>query len=123
MLRALMLYGIGGEVDGADVVAVDKGGALKGVVELVEELTHPRCLGHAVSHSARSAVLGLGARAGDDGLTLGRGWRPKIRHSRRWSVACRGSQPSLCRPQGPTSRMVGGGGRSRGSLGGSAKCA
>jgi hypothetical protein len=36
MLCALVLYGIGGEVDGADVVAVDKGGALKGAVELVE---------------------------------------------------------------------------------------
>jgi hypothetical protein len=36
MLRALMLHGIGGKVDGADVVAVDKGDALKRVVELVE---------------------------------------------------------------------------------------
>jgi hypothetical protein len=36
MLRALMLHGIDGEVDGADIVAVDKGGALKRVVELVE---------------------------------------------------------------------------------------
>jgi hypothetical protein len=68
MLRALMLYEVGREVDGADVVAVDKGGALEGGVELVEELTHPRCLGHAVSHSA---VLGLDAGAGDDELTLG----------------------------------------------------
>jgi hypothetical protein len=68
MLRALMLYGVGGEVDGADIVAVDKGGALKGAVELVEELAHPRCLGHAVSHNA---VLGLNAGAGDDGLALG----------------------------------------------------
>jgi hypothetical protein len=34
MLRALMLHEIGGEVDGADVVAVDEGGALKGAVEL-----------------------------------------------------------------------------------------
>jgi hypothetical protein len=34
----------------------------------VEELAHPRCLEHVVSHSA---VLGLGAGAGDDGLTLG----------------------------------------------------
>jgi hypothetical protein len=31
-----MLHGIGGEVDGVDVVAVDEGGAMKGVVELVE---------------------------------------------------------------------------------------
>jgi hypothetical protein len=39
VLRALMLYGIGGEVDCADVVAVDEGGALEGTVELVEELS------------------------------------------------------------------------------------
>jgi hypothetical protein len=39
VLRALMLHGIGGEVDHADVVAADEGGALKGTVELVEELS------------------------------------------------------------------------------------
>jgi hypothetical protein len=39
VLRALMLYGIGGEVDRADVVTVDEGGTLKGTVELVEELS------------------------------------------------------------------------------------
>jgi nucleoside-triphosphatase THEP1 len=39
VLRALMLHGIGGEVDRADVVAVDESGALKGTVELVEELS------------------------------------------------------------------------------------
>jgi hypothetical protein len=37
-------------------------------VELVEELTHPGGLCHVVAHSA---VLGLCARAGDDGLPLG----------------------------------------------------
>ena len=37
----LMLHGVGGEVDRADVVAVDEGGALEGVVELVEELAQP----------------------------------------------------------------------------------
>jgi hypothetical protein len=36
VLRALMLHGIGGEVDRANVVAVDEGGALKGVVEFLE---------------------------------------------------------------------------------------
>jgi hypothetical protein len=41
MLHALMLHEIGGEVDGADVVALDEGGVLKGAVELVEELAHP----------------------------------------------------------------------------------
>jgi hypothetical protein len=39
VLCALMLHGIGGEVDRADVVAVDEGGALKGIVELMEELS------------------------------------------------------------------------------------
>jgi hypothetical protein len=68
MLRALMLNGIGGEVDGVDVVAVDEGGALEGAVELVEELAHLGGLRHAVGHIA---VLGLVAGAGDDGLPLG----------------------------------------------------
>jgi nucleoside-triphosphatase THEP1 len=38
VLRALVLHGIGGEVDRADVVAVDEAGALEGAVELVEKL-------------------------------------------------------------------------------------
>jgi hypothetical protein len=37
VLRALMLHGIGGEVDRADVVAVDEGGALKGTAKLSED--------------------------------------------------------------------------------------
>jgi hypothetical protein len=44
-----MLHRIGGEVDRTDVVAVDKAGALEGVVELVEKLTQPGGLYHAVS--------------------------------------------------------------------------
>jgi hypothetical protein len=68
MIRALMLHGIGGEVDGADVVVVDEGGALKGVVELVEELAHPGGICHAVGHNV---VLGLYAGAGDNRLSLG----------------------------------------------------
>ena len=38
MLRALMLHGIGGEVDGTNVVAVDESGTLKGAVELVKKV-------------------------------------------------------------------------------------
>jgi hypothetical protein len=68
MLRALMLHGVGGEVDSADVIAVDQGGALEGAVELVEELVHPRYLGHTISHTV---VFCLCAGAGDVGLTLG----------------------------------------------------
>jgi hypothetical protein len=63
-----MLHGISGEVDGVDVVAVDEGGTLKRVVELVEELAHSEGLHHAVGHSA---VLDLCVGAGDDGLPLG----------------------------------------------------
>jgi hypothetical protein len=68
MLRALVLNEIGGEVDGADVVAVDESGTLEGAVELVEELAHPGGLRHAVGHNA---VLDLGAGAGDDRFPLG----------------------------------------------------
>jgi hypothetical protein len=68
MLGALVMHGIGGEVDDADVVAVDEGGTLKGVVELVEKLAHLGGLGHVVGHSA---ILGLGTGAGDDRLPLG----------------------------------------------------
>jgi hypothetical protein len=68
VLRALMLHGIGGEVDCTDVVAVDEGGALEGTVELVEELSQPGSLCHAIGHGA---VLGLSTGARDDGLPLG----------------------------------------------------
>jgi hypothetical protein len=55
VLRALMLHGIGGEVDRADVVAVNEGGALQGDVELVEELAQPRRSQEALATSLASA--------------------------------------------------------------------
>jgi hypothetical protein len=69
MLRALVLDGVGGEVDGADVVAEDQGARGQRTVELVEELTEPSRLSHAVGHGA---VLGLGAGAGVNRLALRR---------------------------------------------------
>jgi hypothetical protein len=118
-----MLHGIGGEVDCADVVAVDEGGALEGTVELVEELSQPGGLCHAVGHDA---VLGLSTGARDDGLPLG-GLEDEVGaqehgRNRRWIDECLDSQPSRrrCRPRVPTSGMVGVGGLSRGSRGGSA---
>jgi hypothetical protein len=36
VLRALMLHGVGGEANHADIVAIYKGGTLKEVVELLE---------------------------------------------------------------------------------------
>jgi hypothetical protein len=35
MLRALMMHEIGEEIDNADVVAIDDGGAHEGIVELM----------------------------------------------------------------------------------------
>jgi hypothetical protein len=48
-----MLHGVSGEVDRADIVAVDEAGALEGVVELVElvdKLAKPGGLCHAIGH-------------------------------------------------------------------------
>jgi hypothetical protein len=68
MLGALMLNGVGGEVHGVDVVAVDKGASIRRSLELVEQLSQPSGLSHAVGNGT---ILGLSARAGDDGLPLG----------------------------------------------------
>ena len=47
----VLLHRVGGEVDGADVVAVDQRAPGEGTVELGEELPEPRSLRHAVGHS------------------------------------------------------------------------
>jgi hypothetical protein len=69
MLGPLVLHRVGGEVDGADVVAVDQHAPGEGTMELGEELAEPRSLCHAFGHGT---VLRLGARAGDDRLALRR---------------------------------------------------
>jgi hypothetical protein len=67
MLGPLVLNGVSGEVDGADVVVVDQSGPRQGVVQLHKQLTKPTRLCHAVGHNV---VLCLSARLGDDILTL-----------------------------------------------------
>ena len=67
MLRALVLDRVGGEVNRADVVAVDEGAPSEMTVKLLEELPEPARLRHAVGHGA---VLRLSARPGDDVLVL-----------------------------------------------------
>jgi hypothetical protein len=67
MFRALMLHKIGGEVDRADAVVVNEGGAIEGAVELLQKLADLGGLGHAVGHNA---ILGLSVGAGDDELPL-----------------------------------------------------
>jgi hypothetical protein len=67
MLGALVLNGVGGEVDGTDIVAIDQSGPRQGAVQLHKQLSKPTCLCHVVGHDA---VLCLSARTGDDALTL-----------------------------------------------------
>jgi hypothetical protein len=52
-----------------DVVAENRCAPCSWIVELLEQLTEPRCLSHAVCHGT---VLGLDAGAGDDWLPLRR---------------------------------------------------
>ena len=49
---ALMLDGVGGHVDGADVVAIDQRSAPRRCMELEEKLTQPSGFGNAIGHGA-----------------------------------------------------------------------
>ena len=64
-----MLDGVGGEIHGADVVAVDERALGERAVELRQELSQPGRLCYAVSDSP---VLRLGTGARDNRLPLGR---------------------------------------------------
>jgi hypothetical protein len=68
MLCALVLNEVDGEVDGADVVAVDESALRQRSMELLKEPPEPTSFSYAVGHVA---ILSLGARAGDDVLALG----------------------------------------------------
>jgi hypothetical protein len=69
MLRALVLNGLGGEVDGADVVVVDEGALHQWSMELLKELPQPAGLHHDIGHGL---ALSLSTRVGDDVLMLRR---------------------------------------------------
>ena len=51
MLRPLMLDGVGGEIHGADVIALDERALGERAVELRQELSKPGRLRHAISDS------------------------------------------------------------------------
>ena len=65
----LMLDGVRGHVDGADVVAEDDRRRRRWSMKLLEKLPEPTRLSHGVDHSA---VLGFSARERDRVLPLGR---------------------------------------------------
>jgi hypothetical protein len=69
MLRPLMLNRVGGEVHGANVVAIDKRALGERAVKLSQELSEPGRLSHAVSNNP---VPRLSTRARDHRLSLGR---------------------------------------------------
>ena len=69
VLRPLMLNGVGEEIHGAGIVAVDERALGERAMELSQELSKPGRLRHAVSDST---VLRLGTRAGDNRLPFGR---------------------------------------------------
>jgi hypothetical protein len=58
MLCTLVLNGVGGEVDDADVIAVDESALCQQSMELLEELPKPTSFSHAVGHDA---ILSLDA--------------------------------------------------------------
>jgi hypothetical protein len=62
MLGVLVLNGLGGEVDGTDVVAVDQSGPWQRTVQLHKQLSNATRFYHVVGHSA---VLHFVARTGD----------------------------------------------------------
>jgi len=51
VLGALMLDGVGGHVDGADVVTIDQGSTPRRCMKLEEKLAQPSGFGNTISHS------------------------------------------------------------------------
>jgi hypothetical protein len=51
MLRVLIMEGVAGEVDSADIVAVYQGTQDEGAMKLLEKLAHPARLSHPISNS------------------------------------------------------------------------
>jgi hypothetical protein len=68
MLCTLVLNEVGGEVDSADIIAVDKSALRQQSMELLEELPEPTGFSHAIGNNV---ILNLRPRAGHDVLALG----------------------------------------------------
>jgi hypothetical protein len=68
MLDVLMLNGVGGEVDGTDVVTVNQRALRQQTLELMEQLSQPGGLSHTICDST---VLSLHAGTRDDSMSFG----------------------------------------------------
>jgi hypothetical protein len=111
MLYTLVLDGVGWEVDVADIVTVDESVLQQRSIELLQELSEPTCFNHAIDNDA---ILNLGARAGDNVLTIGGPWDEVVVEEH--SIARGG--PACIRPTRPIHICVdcqlrGGGGASQ----------
>lgn len=54
MLCALVLDGIGSEINGGDIVTVNKNGGRRRAVEFSEQLMEPGCFSHNISNNSYS---------------------------------------------------------------------
>jgi hypothetical protein len=68
MLYTLVLNGVAGEVDSANIITVDESALWQRSIELLEELSEPTSFSHAVGHGV---ILSLGVGSRDDVLMLG----------------------------------------------------
>ena len=69
VLGATMMNRVGGEVDGGDVVVVNKRDLVDITKQLLEQMMKPGAFGNGVSHYP---ILCLSTRAGERWLSLGR---------------------------------------------------
>jgi hypothetical protein len=65
VLGTLMLNRVGGEVNSANIVTIDKTGRGEWLVQFLQKLLQPICFGDAVGNDT---VLNLGTGPGDHGL-------------------------------------------------------
>jgi hypothetical protein len=92
VICALVLYGVGGELDGVDVVTIDKHAPTQKTVKVLKHLAQQVGLSHAISNSA---VLCTSARERfDASITRRLSYPQEILRSSRWTDGNLNNQPS-----------------------------
>lgn len=69
MFGSLMLNRVGRQIDGTNIITVDKSGSRKRKMQLTKKVTKPCSLSYDISNTP---VLGFDTRTGDGVLSLGR---------------------------------------------------